>query len=82
VFGLVAKSKSDELEDAGAEGAVYDDVDGLISNGENYEKAQIICLIAGGAGAVAGGVMVYLGWPSGPAQVALGPSTVMLSGSF
>jgi len=83
VFGILAKSKSDELEDAGAAGdVVYDRTDGLRSNGENYEKAQIISLIVGGAGAVAGGVLVWLGWPRGPAEVAVGPSGFMIQGSF
>lgn len=83
VFGLLAKSKSDEVEDAGAAGDVpIEEIDGLRSNGENYEKAQIISLIVGGAGAVTGGVLVWMGWPSGPAEVAVGPGTIMLQGRF
>ena len=84
VFGVLAKSKADELEDAGAANyeVSFDDTAGLRSNGENYEKAQIISLIVGGAGAITGGVLVWMGWPSGPAEVVVGPSTVMLQGRF
>jgi tetratricopeptide (TPR) repeat protein len=84
VFGVLAKKKADDVQSAGADGTVsFAETDGLRSNGETYEKLQIVSLIAGGAGAIAGGVMVYLGWPEkAPAQVALGPSALVLAGSF
>jgi tetratricopeptide (TPR) repeat protein len=81
-FGLLARSKSKDAEDAGRSGGLFGDVDdGIQSNGKTYEKLQIGCLIAGGVGAVTGGVLVFLGWPQ-TQHVAVGPSSLVFSGSF
>jgi tetratricopeptide (TPR) repeat protein len=80
ITGFLAKRKGDELSEISRQMGAFDpDVE---SSGKRLDKIMIISAIAGGALAAAGGVLLMLGWRSGPderqAMVSpmLGPETL------
>jgi tetratricopeptide (TPR) repeat protein len=63
ITGLLAKRKGDELSDLSRQMGAFDpDVE---SSGKRLDKVAIISAIAGGAAAVAGAVLLAIGWRSG-----------------
>ncbi len=82
VMGGLAASRSSEYDDVKAGDRYHDQLEGIRQEGERYETAQVVMLVAGGVIAAAGGGLLLWehlghGGKERPADVALAP---MISG--
>jgi len=68
VFGVLAKSRADDLEAANKANAEFAAHQSELSSGETFQTVQIATLVAGGAAAIAGGVLLYLHYSKRPSE--------------
>ncbi|MEK6607826.1 MAG: tetratricopeptide repeat protein [Myxococcota bacterium] len=74
VFARMAQSEEDEIEAAyRGESVLYADAK-ADSGGDGLNTMTAVALIGGGAALLAGGVMLYVAWPSSSPQAAIAPA--------